>query len=55
MTDFLTSGIQEEFVHFAFIFPSQFNLIGLVWLGQVDPANQTDIADIGLSNTTTNE
>lgn len=39
---FLTSRIQEESVHFTFIFSSQFDLIGLVRLGQVNPVNPTD-------------
>lgn len=34
----LTGGVQEESVDCAVIFPSQLNLIALVWFGQVDPA-----------------
>lgn len=34
---FLTCGVQEEFVDRAVIFPSQLDLISLIWLGQVDP------------------
>lgn len=38
LADFLTSGVQEQPVHFTVIFSSQFSLIGLIWFGQVDPA-----------------